>query len=63
MSTFVETQVGTALDQPAAPANLAMAASTVALALGTVWTSRAIAALGLPAAIMMAVPGRGLVRG
>ena len=53
----LSSQMGTALDQPSAPANLAMASSTVALALGTFWTSRALVALGLPAMIF-GLPGR-----
>lgn len=42
-----------ALNDPAAPANLAMASSIVALAMGSVWTSRALAGLGIRPAMLL----------
>ena len=58
-------RMGTALDQPTAPANLAMGASAVALVLGGAWTWRALAALSLPEALMGLVgrlPAAGALR-
>jgi len=48
----VSSQMGTTFNDPAMPANLAMASSVVALGMGLVWTSRALVGLGLPAACL-----------
>ena len=45
----LSSRVGTTLNQPAAPATLAMASSAVALALGTVWTRATSREAQLPA--------------
>ena len=52
----LSSRVGTTLNEPTAPANLAMASSAVALVLGVIWTCRALAALGVVAAIGRVVP-------
>ena len=48
----VSSQMTTTLNSPAAPANLAMAASALALAMGVLWTGRALAVLKAPAEFM-----------
>lgn len=48
----LSSRMDSVLDQPAAPANLAMAASAVALVLGGFWTWRALAAMGVPVALL-----------
>ena len=45
----LSSQMGSRLDSPSAPANLAAAASLFALAMGALWIRRALLALGLPA--------------
>jgi len=47
----ITSRLGTTLDAPTAPANMAGAASLCALLLGSVWTGRALGALGLPQAV------------
>lgn len=61
LSSRMGQRVGSAFNQPAAPANLAMASSALALALGAFWTSRALVALGVPATILHVV-GRSVPR-
>jgi hypothetical protein len=48
----LSSQLGNTLNRPAAPATIAMAASACALAVGSFWTCRALAILGVPAAIL-----------
>jgi len=44
--------MGSTIGSPEAPANLAMAASIVALTMGSLWSGRALAVLGVPAMVL-----------
>lgn len=50
--------LGTTLNRPGAPATLAMVASVAALLMGSVWTTRALVALGVLPAIGAGFAGR-----
>lgn len=50
----LSSRMGTQLDNPSAPANLAMGASVVAVVMGAVWIWRAVAELGLFAVLLRA---------
>jgi len=47
----LSSRMGSSLNQRAAPATLAMATSIIALTMGSFWTVRALATLGLPGAL------------
>ena len=51
----LSSQMSDMLDDPRTPGRLALASSVFALAMGTIWTCRAVAAITIPASILRLV--------